>query len=277
MRLIAPKAIPRRETPTRIKEVDKIEYPEEGGCLIWCKGEKFPVKKHPWTDETEAMINGISLMKNTISGLAKMIGTKPLRYFLPLLLFFPKRWILKSLLEKTAKIASDFLKPWYLKPEMLSRSMREVYQMGIRVATKQNLINESDSWNCIMTACMILEFSMEYRYRFQDIFGEIDCEAFRKNPKKELLKAFDILISREHSTGLKENWEKIRKILKWIPDGTIKKLTQHMEWDREEIALDENDLYHTLLMLNYDCQGKSFKERILLKRKIDQDYAKGNL
>ena len=115
---------------------------------------------------------------------------------------------------------SDF----YPNPKRYCKCVREVHRAFTKYLDKRGGHHEAEIsaqigktflWRILEVRdiiCLILEWDNAYRYRFQDVITLLDKAAFIKNPRKEINRLLDILISRENRTGMKEQWIRIRKM-----------------------------------------------------------------
>lgn len=244
-----------------------IEFPKEGGILAYFVGEKYPVKGMMLLAD-ETILDVVDRVKAGFLRALRFTFTKPVVFFLPLMLPFYKP-ILKSALIQLADFTDKTLRNFYLKDDKWCKSGREIW----RVLSKK--VKEKYQIQLIRALLMVWEWSDSYRYKGQDLAGELNKEALKENPRKELLRLMDLLIERERHEGMKQKWGQFRKpiiLLMWIFRGKVKIVAEIlMEMDLEKIRLDEADWYHCLIRSYYDFKGISFVKRMEKRQKIDNN------
>lgn len=111
-----------------------------------------------------------------------------------------------------------------------------------------------------------VEYDDAYRYRFQDIITELDVEAFKKNPRKELDRLVKLMDSREGQKGVFAKLQtalKLAKILLLVP--SIRKSVCENIHHLKRGEFDENDRYWVSVIDNgYSYFGMSSDERLKL-------------
>ncbi len=114
-----------------------------------------------------------------------------------------------------------------------------------------------------------------YLFRFQDIFPELDKEAFRKNPLKETLRLLDLMISRDSEGTMQNKWRMLRKTLpalyyyiRFFKRKLYKQLLKMAEdIDLEKIKPTKEDIYWMNDMeSSYKFRGLSREARKLLNK-----------
>ena len=242
---------------------EKVEFPKEGGMLTYIKGYPYPVK---WISDPR-VIHSLNFVKRMVIFPLQIAKLKPFRYFLPLLLFLPKNSLIK-ILQLWGGYAYQALNGCYLKPERFCKSTKVLYDILMGMTEEQGL------QNAIKTVCMIDEFDTAYRYRRQDLFGEIDIYRLRLNPRKEVLRLLDIWIAREVDGDWQKNKIKaVRAVVSvLLLKGYVKKFISEFAWELKpkltETYLDEGDKWYCANWSNYEFSGIEVKKRILEWRKI---------
>lgn len=260
-----------------VRYIEEIQYPEEGGILVWFKDLKFPRKGHPYPEAIMAMV----AVKRSFISLLQFVLASPTKYFLGLLLICP------------GFVRGMFLNPFYkhyiwnfgyrvmeahmLTPLRYCRCMREVYRVAKVMAERYQKIKEVITVGAEIL-CSIFEYENAWRYRFQDGVGEMDFLA--KDLAGEFGRVFRLMASRER-TGKTfsgkmpyehkyETFEKgLRLLFRLRPD--LERFTREAlnEVVREEVVLDEADDYFCYTRPDYDFHGLSYEERLKLREKID--------
>jgi hypothetical protein len=144
----------------------------------------------------------------------------------------------------------------HLEPKYFSQPVREVYRV----------IEDPEIRDII---CEVLEYDTAYRYRFQDIFAELDKESFNENPVKELKRLLRIAFGRGHqgADGVSGKIEHIMPLffLYLRFNGKLaKKIKKYInELNIDEIKLSPEDIYWTNWGYEeYDFRGLPHEERL---------------
>ena len=244
-----------------------IVFPEEGGILTYFVGEKYPVRGLMLLAD-ETILDVVDRVKAGFLRALRFTISRPLVFFLPLMLPFYKP-ILKSAIKQFADFVLKSLHNFYLTENRWCKSGREIYRVF------KDKVKDKDQMWLLLTFLMVIEFSDGYRFRKQDILGEMDKKALRKNPRKELLRLMDLLIEREQREGMKRKWKDFRKpiiLLMWIFRGKTRKLAEILaEIDIEKIRLDDQDFYHCTIRSDYNYRGLSFVERMRIRKQLDNN------
>src|SRR3990167_504866 len=277
-----------------------LVYPKEGGILSCFKVFRFPTKGFPAGIALELL----GVIKKLILNSLKLATTAPFCYLIGTLVILPKKVRIRALyyiLEKFIEIADWALNRWYLKPERMCSSVREVYIQTEAWINKKYDNKEKEIWlKILLIACMIIEYDSAYRYRFQDILVEIDKNLLKKSPIEEIERLNQILIHRESVGGVNpDKYKPFIKALKWL--FRLKRKTagnfidiicswdlMRVTWDefrltdftqdilvgdRQRIGFDYGDWYHILNSDTYGYGGIPFHARYSLRRKIDTQWA----
>jgi len=178
----------------------------------------------------------------------KNITTVPAKWFLPLFFLFPPKVqdrFVKKAIEQLGYISDWLLSKYYLRSMHWIPSARSIYHVAY--ATKTIHLHESDTdwlYKYLMFWVCFMEFDNSYRYRVQDIFGQMNQGEIRKNPKKEILRLLKIGEKREHE-GMKKKWKDLHTLFRIA-------FTLRPSWAKIvgrflygiDIKLDEEDMYH---------------------------------
>jgi hypothetical protein len=120
---------------------------------------------------------------------------------------------------------------------------------------------------------MILEFDDSYRYAIQDAFGEINSEAMRTEPAKELVRVIRII--QQRGNGISERFKAVERLIPFML--RIKVIREFVdsffaEIDLKKMALDDMDFYRCMVRTGYEYRGLPDAERISLRMMIDADW-----
>jgi len=240
----------------KTNEVHWFEPLKEGGCLVHFKEHKMPLRGLMLMDNFQAAFiykRGITHFLQFIGGIN---GFKKKN-------IFEKIFILVSLLvnyEFYLRFIWNALYDNFLDVKKYSQPVRELYRVMAEFPMERDI------------ACLYLEASQGYRYRWQDIFSELDKTAFLKNPLKETKRLFDTIISREPTEQMKSKWRIMRKGItplywyaKIFQRKPLKKIIKIVEEvNLEETKLSREDLYWTNRTDSFDFGGISYEIRKLL-------------
>lgn len=188
------------------------------------------------------------------------------KYLIPIILIFRNRFI-KNAITSFAIIyeCEGGLKSKCLKLEQFCPFCQELIKAGLRLAG-----NNKEIEDLIFCFAMFLQFSTGYRFRFQDIFGELDKDNFKKSPIEEIWRLKKIMLQREKCVN--EKLPRLFSIL--ILLMMFKKYRKIIcdfvnELDIEKIKFDEDDWYFCLRRVSYDPQGIPLEERLREVERID--------
>ena len=261
-------------------QVSRIFIPNDKGILTFLVGLSHQFKGYPFP----RVVDVVQIAKKLIPVAIQVISSSPLRYFLLIGVLLPRfirNKILIVLFDGLIEFWETILERYYLEPHRFCRSAREIYRLGM--IAKERFPKEGIRIRRItLTICMFWEFDNSYRYRGQDIFGEMDIKAFKKNPRKEVCRLLDILYEREWGPekqgdpdmGIWGKWKRIRKLTPIVFLIFRKELQPIFEIiqeaDLEEFKLDEGDLYLCAVRPDYKFQGRGYSDRRLERLKNDK-------
>ncbi len=259
------------------KGKDGVEMPKEGGVLSWFEGSKYPYKGIMIAEPLKRM----SILKKVLLESVILLTSKPIKYFLPFLVLLPKSWlrqIMISAMKSFANLSYGAIGDTYLKPFRFCKSGREIYKVS-----KEVMIERFPELGLVAITrivkgfCMMWDFDPSYRYMGQDIFGELNQEALKKNPAKELSRLFDIMIKREVSEDkerhLKSNLKKFKIILIILAKkGLLKEFVEILgKLDIEKFKLDEGDTYNFSVFPHYNLKGILYEDRLQMREGMEHN------
>jgi hypothetical protein len=171
--------------------------------------------------------------------------------------FESQNWLQKIITLLALWINFDIMPSWLgslfgqfpilLKEEHWSQPIKEIRRV---IKINPNLLNGLS---------LILEYDSAYRYRFQDVVGELKKE----NGIKEIPRLLDLLIARDYDTQ-KIKWDKIKKFSKLvllIPRFRREAERIIKEININEIKLSKEDIYHTNQYDSYNYRGLLIQQR----------------
>lgn len=227
--------------------VPKIEYVRNVGILTYYHGVPFPAKGFV----TPEAMYALNQMKRLIVEASKLASN-------PLVLaglYLSRKKVLVSANTVFDKIfATQAIKNEYL--------CRGAY------AVEQFLYTLTGDFTFSHYIAQIPEYDNAYRYRLQDMFTELNVEAFKKNPHKELTRLMALWENREGAWSLGvfkkvEHALKLAKVLLYIP-SVRRKVCDAI--DILKIGqYDQDDKYWVCLYNHgYDYMGIDIDERAKL-------------
>lgn len=248
----------------------KADFPITGGTYVYHQGDKYPVKGWPFKEAVFAADN----VKRAAINLMKFVGSSPTRYLMGLFFLLPKsikEKVIRSAIVEFTDFTDIVFTRWavYIKPNFMSDVAREFSRVGLQMAG----LDESNQ-RLVKAIAMIIEYDDAYRYRFQDICGELNVEDLKKDPSKELVRLINIAISRdEKGTGPKIKY--LRRIMPFIMSlpgvkDTILTFIQYA--DINKMKLDEIDMYRCLIWGDYDFAGIPLERRVEMRINIDKQW-----
>lgn len=253
-----------------LKEQEEVYYikgepcqPDSNGygCYTWYEGIPFP-RKSAYDQDFLAYVN---IIKRITLGLVRVVGSKEI--ILPAIGFAILPW------SKKLNLINKFLLEWHrmaeftMRPAMWKDEKRwcpvvREWQKFILIFLKDLGIKSNYDDLDLPKALgedsgTIIENDDSYRYRIQDIFGEIDLQRLNENPSKEVRRVFDIYKQREHG-GIDDKFEAIVRSLTLalrIPKIRRSFLFAIDKVDLQKLALDESDKYWAFKKTNYNFCG----------------------
>lgn len=252
------------------------DFPAAGGTHVYHLGDKYPVKGWPFKEAVFAT----NTVKRALINLIRFAGSSPAKYFLGLFLLLPsfiQKKIMRRAMEEFADYTYIVFTNWnvLIKPNFMCDAGRELSRVGIAMAgldiTSQRLVK---------ALCMILEYDDAYRYRIQDLLGEMDVEDMKKDPAKEISRLIDIAIARDphgvnEQAGTGFKFDAVRKVIPFIVrlPGVRETINTFFSYaDVNKMKLDEIDFYRCLIWGDYEFGGIPFQKRVEMRILIDKEW-----
>lgn len=255
--------------------IDHTELSPDGP-LIFLKDAPFPMKTIPTPDA----IFAINTCKKQIIETLRILSSwqlLPAIVLLPFWRSFARKW-----LDSITRIGHGILAPYldyvHLQggPYALSPASQELrlfienflnhLGLGGNMAWKVNQKREhTRSWFFATIVAHICEYDSAYRWRLQDLISSSSFLALMDSPSKELWRLASLVQDREVHPNTAR---KVSRALKaaslafWLPSvrrawrGTL------LKTDLSRLRLDEPDLYWFSLREDYNCQGRTYDDRI---------------
>lgn len=248
-----------------IFELDRVEYPKEGGILTYKKGWLYPTRGFVYPEAVYA----INLAKAVFMEPIRLIGTwvgKVIGLGIVLQPFRYKIKTIEKLISMSTSIIWGQVENHVLDESRLTPSARE-FQVFLSTFLKNLGFIDELSLNHFPTIISaIVEYDNVYRFRLEDLASETTKSLLLTNPQREIQRIIEIYQSREENDVVKRELVmllKSFKLLLYVP--RIKKaFTQTLsQITFENFQYDAIEVYNSLLMAGYKYSGKSFDERVI--------------
>jgi hypothetical protein len=194
---------------------------------IWVEGEKYPIRGALQPDRIKGAIEAKKIVSIFAKSLAK--GSIFTKLFKAIGIFFMK----ESILDYMDFILRDVRYP---EPILYCQPCRELY----RIINNEKIRD---------IACPILENDTAYRYRFQDLMGELSKDNIVKDPIKEIKRLMNISFTRQPDG---DAFAKLKKVmpLVYLYLRINKKLLKEIQQtilraNIDELKLSLEDVYWT--------------------------------
>jgi hypothetical protein len=194
-------------------------------------------------------LNALGIAKKTLMALLRAKDV-----VIPRTLNFKKY---EGFLRNINELCNWILGEYYIKDDEWSESVWEIGKLVKNFLKELGFIEEACIGFSKIIMCF-LEFDCAYRYRVQDLLGEITH--LDRSTLKYIL---NIYVERE-TMGVKEKILKAGKLLGlilWLPKFSKALERAQVGIDFNKFKLDINDRYHTSFWRGYDYGGKNFDER----------------
>ena len=228
--------------------------------------------------------------KRILSGFPRLISNKwiaaPMILFGSLFILLPKK-IKRKITLDIALYFSDIgwltMQDYIIPKEAYCPAAKELYRTASLFIEKTTGEKAMVLEHLRDLICMIIHFDMAYRFRWQDIIPLFNKEAFKKNPRKEIMRVARIFVERESAGGggVANKWKSIINhldIILWFIFLNKKHRSVAVEFldelDLDAIAPDEADWYYMLDRKDYDYGGVPYVKR--MKMSFDMDIKAGN-
>lgn len=252
-------------------QVIGVGFPNEGGILVYRKGDKFPTKGWPFW---EALV-AIDVAKRCAFNFTRFLVLSPIRYIIPFFLLLPKK-MRKATISYAIYAYSEMCVSIFkrlgvnMKTEYYCDVVREIK----RVAALPEY-NDHTAQMFIQVVCNVLEYDDAYRYRFQDLMAEVDRKEIVSRPGKELARILRIGASRGSGTRAKMNsFAKLFPYLFMLKEVKEPFVSFVSKLDFDKLMLDEIDNYRCLIWGGYDFGGVNINHRLSMRMMIDADWEK---
>ena len=181
---------------------EEVVFPEEGGMLCKYKVFLFPTKGVPAGPALELL----GVVKKLALTFVKICSAILSIVFRPYKIIFSPKKTLASLfyltLSQFIEMCDQAFSLWYLEPKAMNTMCREVYYKTEVWINKNISEDVRAKWiRLLLIFCSIFQYDSAYRDFFQDLGMELNKDAFRKNPAKELERLLKIFDKRSRAGG----------------------------------------------------------------------------
>ncbi len=244
------------------KGYNGIDYPMEGGQLVWHIGRPFPRKGHVYP----AALQALYFPKRIFLGALRSVSIKSV---IPLLLLFgilPKKMkgkILDNFIYNYLQIVYDILVPHFLDPHFYIDICRELSQ-PIMTFLKELGVSDSNAARFTLVFITILEYDGAYRLRLEDILTTTTKERLLKNPAKELALLVKILAMRDTRKHLVDKFNRFAWLMKYgifFIRKPFRKAIMAIK-DFSKVQLDDIDRYTVVHQYGYNFFGLTIEQRV---------------
>ena len=250
----AMKEIPELESekPTDTNALVKVEFPEEGGILTYMSNHEYPYRGFPYFEFVEKIDTIKKLSRGVLSGLYHALKGNKLKAIFAIPLIFVGRELITAGIYTYYKLIERFR----IKSNLYSKAIRELYRTfsvprageNTKILELRLLVRD--------LICIILEFDNAYRYRFQDIIVELNKEAIKTKPIKELIRLLDVMSQRENDQKVKDSWWLLKMVIRL-----------YLRFDRKLLKMFSDvlsqlnlaELVHTPQDKHYSCLRNDYR------------------
>lgn len=233
-----------------------------GGVLTYVRGFKYPLRAMPLA----ARLDATAATKRALIATLRLQVKSP---FFFLHAFLPKKKLLKTVGRYIADIHQADYEKKQLPYNELSESSREIFRA---LESIDPMGNEAWKW-CLV---MIYDTDLAYRFRGQDILGELNKVSLALNPRKEIMRLIDLALERNINTDVTAKLKLIRKVLNlalFCSPYITNLLADFLgELDISKIRLNINDKYWVATRFDYNYCGMTYEERMAWKEKENEGW-----
>jgi hypothetical protein len=241
---------------------ERVDYPYEGGMLVYHQGLKYPSKGIRYDREMVALDYTKSLLMTVLAGL------NPFSIFQ-----------IYGIRTRFTRTAYQILKPHILNERFMKQSSRDAWNLTYNVCKELDLkalrrlgiedtpevikgLKENYAVQVADIVSSFIEYDNAYDLILKDLFMETTYEDLLNHPIREVLKMMNLFMQRNGHIGKKfKKLAYIGAILLCIPrvlrayKGALTKL------GHTPFQADEADKYFMLNQTYYDYMGRSFEDR----------------
>ena len=256
----------------------KEHYPDEsegGGILLYYENHAYPHKGYPFPEAVHA----INAPKKFFKATAGFIQRHKILTALALIavVLNGKRVLRSFHATYVYEFLHSHLAQWFLDPIRYCTSARELRRAGNVLANRRTGWVKEFFEQLTEVITMIFEYDNAWRYRMQDILGELDKEALAKNPGKEVVRLVEMGSGRERSWADTRTRQRVfgraLRFILFVSPSFRRLLREYVEeLDLSKIKMDVSDLYYNYVRPDYDAGGIPMEQRLILRGNIDKVY-----
>lgn len=240
-------------------DIEKVDLHPKGGYLTYVDTYKYPLRAHP----RDIDLHFVDILKRAIITNIRFAVKFPIT---------PKR-LENAIFAWMGEIYDATFRniPGERKRE------DEYSQSSQEIRRSLERINSYGDNRWVSYIVEIWETDQAYRNRGQDALQELNKIRLKVNPRKEILRVWDLVISREVAGGQIPKMKAMRKVL-WLLlwSKRFRNLITGflMELDINEIKISIEDRYWMANRFDYNYEGKSFEERMDWKTEEDKNWVR---
>lgn len=239
------------EIPTDEHSLIKVDFPTTGGILTYMEGYDYPYKGYPYYEFVEKIDLIKKLTRAMQSGFYHALKqNKFKRLLIPLIpslgrsIFWACTFTFYRLIDR-----------FKMRVDKHCTFVNELYRAFSVVHTYESEQVQQLRKMLRDIECMILEMDNAYRFRAQDLLPELNKEALRKKPIKELERILDIWIEREINVEVQDSWRLLKMVIKYYlrydPELLNIFVQVLLELDIEKCKLSVEDKYYCIPRKDY--------------------------
>ncbi len=215
-------------------------------------------------------VAAINPAKRILLNTMKLLASKEAWWIAGIMVLMRRKWRAKlitrmgELYNGTAEL---LLYQWYMKPGYYAPVTKEIQKFVTVLLTELGVKEEIATKTGEIIGCMF-QYDWAYRWRLQDMMGEVNKEAFVNDFPTEAKRLTKILMERDpFPEGIRDKYESIAKVMGYlwmIPSlrNALKRALKSIEI--ENMVMDEAEIYHTILYGDYNVKGRTLEERLKL-------------
>jgi len=226
-------------------DFERCEYEYDGvkGCFVFYKDFLYPVKGFVFPEACYAN----DTFKATVMLVAKGFTVFSL-------------FKIRKIIDAIVKLGYNLMRPYILKPEYWCPAARELGKLAEYMGFELKL--ENPYWLGEMVS-YVFEYDNVYRYPLQDLMSLTEYEWLIQNPRKEIMRVFEIYKIREHRNIKNKIGLLVRLFCFLLLFGKIRRafVESIKKIDFQSLRLDNTDKYYLRMWGEYDFWGQSFEAR----------------
>lgn len=264
------------EKPTDNHPLQRVEFPDEGEIYTYMEGYDYPYRGYPFYEFVDKIDLIKKLSRQLQSGFYHGLNKKWYRWLLIPLVPSLGRSLFWACTYSFYRLVVRF----QMRTNRFCQFVQELHRAASvcwgdedpHIAELRTMLRDIE--------CMILEFDNAYRFRAQDLLPELNKEALRKNPIKEITRLLDIWIEREKTKEIKDSWKLLKLFVKYYLrfDKPMLRMIARLlaELDLEKCKLTTEDKYFAIPRLDYSFEfmrnPSPADETLIKKVKLQKDF-----